>query len=328
MRRAAVLVAIVFVVLGWSRRGRAEERARYALETEATPDARACADAEVLRAKVAERLGRDPFTAAADARGKLRVAFAKDKARGWTAEITLADAAGQRIGARALAQPGATCEPLASSVVFTIAVLLEDLAPPPAPPDPAPPPAPPQTAPPPAPEPAEKPPPRPPERTARLDVSLGPAGAVGGAPSASAGGELAFGLDVARSRVELSGRMYLPASSDGDVAVRTRLVHARLAPCHGWVVLSGCVVAAIGSVSGEAVGDAVASSRLEGQLYAAGGVGVLSRLFVVDDLLFVRASIDVLFAATRAGFDVGDRRVWTVPIVSTAGAIAFGVRLP
>jgi hypothetical protein len=122
--------------------------------------------------------------------------------------------------------------------------------------------------------------------------------------------------------------MFFPASSDGDVGIRTRLVHGRLAPCYGWTVLAGCVVAAVGSVSGEAVGEGVASSRLTGQLYAAGGPGLLSRVFVLDDLVFVRASIDLLFAATRAGFDVGDRRVWTVPVVSGAGALALGVRLP
>jgi hypothetical protein len=165
-------------------------------------------------------------------------------------------------------------------------------------------------------------------RATRIDAAIGPAGALGGAPAPSGGGELTIGVDVARLRVELSGRMYLPASSEGDVAVRTRLVHGRLAPCYGWGVLAGCVVAAIGSVSGEAVGDGVASSRLDGQLYAAGGVGALSRVFVVEDVLFVRAAIDLLFAATRAGFDVGDQRVWTVPIVSAAGAIALGVRLP
>lgn len=338
MRRALVVLVVVLLV-ACSRRASADaggeddpgERARFVLASSASAAARSCAGAEVLRAKVAERLGRDPFTSSSTARGRLEVAFARDGARAWTAEIALFDASGERIGGRSLARAGATCEPLVGSVVFTIAVLLEDLAPPEPAPRPSPPPPtapPPSPTPPPSDAPAPAAPPAPAPRATHLDVAVGGAGALGGAPAPSVGGELTFGVDLARLRVELAGRLFLPASSEGDVAVRTRLVHGRLAPCYGWVVLAGCVVAAVGSVSGEAVGDGVVSSRLAGQLYAAGGVGVLSRVFVVDDLLFARASLDLLFAATRAGFDVGERRVWTAPVVSAAGAVALGVRLP
>lgn len=331
--RRAVLLVVVLLVVAWSLHAGAEEHAgdgaRFALESRSSADARTCADAEVLRAKVAERLGRDPFTDEASAR--IRVAFARDKARAWTAEIGLFDASGNRVGGRALTHAGATCDPLTTSVVLTIAVLLEDLAPAPPPPAPRPAPEPTPEPPPAAGHDVVAPAPHAPEaapRTTRVDVALGAAGVLGGAPAPSGGPELALGIDVAHLRVEISGRMILPVSSEGDVAVRTRLVHGRLAPCYGWPVLAGCIVAAVGSVSGEAVGEGVASSRLAGQLYAAGGLGALSRFFVVDDLLFVRASIDLLFAATRAGFDVGDRRVWTVPVVSAAGGLALGVRLP
>jgi hypothetical protein len=334
VRRAVNLLLGALVVAGVvtsSRRAGAEERALFELESESSADARTCADVSVLRAKVAERLGRDPFTTGADARGKLRVAFARDKGRTWTADIALADATGKRIGARALTHTGGTCEPLVGSVVFTIAVLIEDLAPPqPEPTAPVAPPPPPPALPPIAPsaDAPAAPPPAASPRTMRFDASIGAVGALGGAPAPTGGGEILVGLDVARLRVELSGRVYAPASSDGDVAVRTRLVHGRVAPCYGWVVLAGCVVAAVGSVSGEATGDGVVSSRLAGQVYAATGVGLLSRVFVVDDLLFIRASVDLLLAVTRAGFDVGERRVWTVPFASAASTISFGVRLP
>lgn len=334
MRRAVTFVVAFLVgavVVASSRHAGAEERPQFELASASTADARTCADAEVIRAKVAERLGRDPFTTGADARGVLRVSFARDKARAWTADLALTDTTGQRIGARALSHAGATCEPLVGSVVFTIAVLLEDLAPPPEPARPAvPAPGPPLVESPPPVTTSEAPatPPPPATRNTRFDASIGAVGALGGAPAPSAGGEVLLGVDMARLRVELSGRMYLPASSDGDVAVQTRLVHGRLAPCYGWVVLAGCVVAAAGSISGEAIGAGVVSSRLAGQLYAATGVGLLSRVFVVDDLLFVRAAIDVLLAVTQPGFDVGDRRVWTVPFVSAASTIGIGVRLP
>jgi len=293
------------------------------LEVEATADARSCKTPEVLRAKVAERLGRDPFVPDGDQ--KLRVAFAKTTR--FTAEITLVDKEGNALGSRSLSHAGPTCEPLVSSVAVTVAVVLEELAP--APPPPAPPPP---TPPPPAPpEPADKPappPPPPPERSILLDASLGGAGAVGAAPAPSAGGEITIGIARRRARLELGGRLFLPSSSGDDIAVRTRLVYGRLAPCYGWDVLSGCLAFALGSVSGEAVGEGVASSRLDGSLFAAGGVGAVSRIFVVRDIAFVRAAIDVLFPFARVGFDVGEARVWTLPAASFTGAISVGARLP
>jgi hypothetical protein len=327
--RSSTALVIGALLSAWARRGHAEEAAAesMALEVDASTDARGCADASVLRARVAERLGRDPFTTAGE-HGKLRVSFGRDKARGWTAEIGLFDSTEARIGARSLSHGGASCTPLVGSVVFTIAVLLEDLAPQEPPPRPAPP-APPPAAPP-EPERIESPPaaPPPPTRTVRFDVAAGGAGALGAAPAASAGGELGVGIDVARLRLELGGRMFFPTTSSGDVAVRTRLVHGRMAPCWGIPLLAGCVVVDLGSVSGEAVGERVTASRLEAQFYAAAGIGILSRVFLVRDVLFLRGAIDLLSALTRAGFDIGEKRVWTVPVGSAAGTIALGVRLP
>src|SRR6185295_9796958 len=99
-----------------------------------------------------------------------------------------------------------------------------------------------------------------------------------------------FGIDVARLRVELAGRLFFPASADGDPAVRTRLVYGRIAPCYGWVVLSRC--------------------------------------FVVGDVLFARASVDLLFALSRTSFDVGETRVWTLPAVGAVGTFGVGARIP
>ena len=318
------VVTLAAFALGLPRGARADDLARF--EVVAKDDARSCGDTETLRARVAERLGRDPFTAEASA-GRLRVSFAHAKPA-WTAEIATFDDAGKQTGARTLTRDGATCEPLVASVVFTVAVLLEDLAPRPAPPLAPPGPRPREPDEPwPAPAPAA-PPPLPPPATTHFDAALGATAAVGGAPAPSVGGEIAFGLDVTRFRVELGARLYVPASSAGDVGVRTRLVYGRIAPCYGWEVLSACFVAAVGSVSGEATGGRIASSHLDGQVFAAGGLGALSRLFIVHDRVFVRAAIDLLFAATRVGFDVGDERIFTLPLVSAAGVVGIGARLP
>jgi hypothetical protein len=314
--RRAVLGGILFLVgLAQAREAKADEQLRF--DVEATRAASTCVEGDVLRSKIAERLGRDPFDA--NAQRRLHVAFARPD-RAWTAEIALYDADEKKTGARTLAREGATCAPLVNEVVFTIAVLLEELAPPP----PAPPPPPPPPEPPPRDEaPAQPPPPT----KLRIDASVGAAGAIGGSPAPNVGGEAIAGIDHGRLRLELGGRVFLPASSDGDVAVRTRLVYGRLAPCYGLLVISGCAAFAIGSVSGEATGEGVASSRIDGQVYAAGGPGVLSRV-PFGDIVFVRAAIDFLFAFSRVGFDVGDRRVWTLPAVSAAATLGVGARLP
>lgn len=321
MQRAALLFACLLVSV-WATPAQAAEGLR--LEVEATADARSCKTPEVLRAKVAERLGRDPFIP--DGEQKLRVAFAKTTR--FTAEITLVDKEGNALGTRSLSHAGPTCDPLVTSVAVTVAVVLEELAP--APPPPPPPPTPPPPAPPPEPEPEKPAPPPPPspERGTLLDFSVGGAGAIGTAPAPSAGGELTIGIARRRARLELGGRLFLPSSSGDDIAVRTRLVYGRLAPCYGWDVLSGCIAIALGSVSGEAVGQGVASSRLDGSLFAAGGVGAVSRIFFVRDIAFVRAAVDVLFPFGRVGFDVGETRVWTLPAASLTGALSVGARLP
>lgn len=315
-----VFASIVLLGATFASAAGAQETVR--LDVESNAETRTCGDGEVLRVRVAERLGRDPF--ARDGDKRLRVAYARDKGA-WKADIELFDASGKKIGARPLSRSGATCEPLTSSVVFTIVVLLEDLAPRPAPP--APPPPPPEPPPPVEPDlpPAA---PLPPPRTTYFDVALGGAGAVGGAPAPIAGGEALAGLDVSRFRLELSVRLFLPASGDDAVTVRTRLVYGRIAPCYGWVVLSACFVAAVGGLSGEGRGDRVASARVDGGVYAAAGAGIVSRVFLVKDVLFVRAAADLLFSLSRVGFDVGDERVWTLPAVGTAGTIGVGARLP
>jgi hypothetical protein len=306
------VLAALFLFFVPSREARASETLRFEVET--TRSASSCAEGDVLRERIAERVGRDPFDA--NGQSRLHVAFAHDRA--WTAEISLYDAAGKKTGARTLSREGVTCAPLVNEVVFTIAVLLEELAPPPEPPPPPPPPPPPDEKPVVAP---------PPPRKIGIDVAIGGAGAIGGAPAPNAGGEAIAGIESGRFRVELGGRIFLPASSDEDVAVRTRLVYGRLAPCYGLRVISGCLPLAIGSVSGEATGAGIASSRLDGQVYAAAGPGVLS-LVPLGDVVFVRAAIDLLFPFSRVGFDVGDRRVWTLPVASAVATIGVGARLP
>ncbi len=327
--RSVLLVALVHVLLlVLARSARAEAAiARMHLEVETAPEARSCATAETLRARIAERLGRDPFTDETNDTARLRVVFAK-KRGGFTAAVALEGAKGERLGARSFERDGATCEPLVTDVVLVAAVLLEDLAPRPEAPVPPPPPPPePSRETPPPDRPPPSPPPAPRDRP-RLDFALGAGAGFGVAPSASTTGEITAGFDVARFRVEAGARATLPASSGGDVAVRAQVVSGRVAPCYGWRVLSPCGVLAIGRIEGEATGSGVVAARSSGQLYAGAGVGLVSRLFVAEDLVFVRASVEVLFALARAGFDVGTERVWSVPAAAATATLGIGVRLP
>lgn len=296
------------------------------LELTTSPEARACAGDGTLRARVAERLGRDPFTdVEVAAQRRLRVTFGR-RPGGFTGAVVLEDANGARLGTRSFDRSGATCEPLVADVVLVVAVLLEDLAPrteePPPPPAPAPAPEPPPE------RPAAPAAPPAPARVLRIDVGLGAGGVLGIAPRAAAAGEVIAAIDVGRARVEGGARVTLPASDEATVAVRSQAVTGRLAPCYGWQVLSPCAVLAIGSVRGEATGSGVASSQSAGQLYAGAGAGLLSRVFVAGDLVFVRASLEVLAALVRAGFDVGPSRAWSVPALSASATVGLGVRLP
>lgn len=298
------------------------------LEVEGSTETRSCANAEVLRARIAERLGRDPFTDTRDGSARLRVVFAR-KRGGFSGAVLLEGAGGERLGARTLERDGATCDPLVTDVVLVVAVLLEDLAPRPEPTGEPPPPPPPPPDPPPArAEPAPAPPPAPATDRVHVDFALGGGTAVGLSPSPAAAGEVVTGLDVSRLRIEASGRVTLPASSGGDVAVRTQIVTGRLAPCYGFRVLSPCATLAIGRIEGEAAGTGVVAARSAGQLYAGAGAGLVSRVFFAEERIFARASVDVLFALARAGFDVGAERVWSVPPVSLSATLGVGVRLP
>lgn len=318
-----VLASIVILTMTFASAVHADESFRF--ESESTGDAKTCAGSDVLRARIAERLGRDPFTSDAKDARRLHVTFAKDSRKNaWTAEVALFDRDGARSGARSLTHTGSTCEPLVGSVVLTIAVLLEELAPRTEP----------KPAPLPEPEPAPDAPPSPPPvapdatRNVRFDVAAAGTTAVGLAPATAIGAEGTIGVDIARARLELTGRTFFPVSSEGDVAVRTRLVLARVAPCYGRPVFSACILLAVGSLSGEATGARVASSQTDGRLYAAAGAGVLSRIFVYDDLLFVRLSVDVLAALSRTDFDVGTQRVWSLPVASGSASIGIGARIP
>lgn len=344
----APLVAAALAIIGAASFGEGRAHAQPArdellgFDYDRAPEATSCGESELVRAKIAERLGRDPFVAstsqatASPGIRVLRVRMGRAK-RAFTAEIVSLDASGRTSESRTLTD-ALSCDTLVGSVAFTVAVLLEDLSTPASAPA-----APSSTAPnaaPPNPwpdspasrpdfaRPAPTPSPSPATTARRFqpDAALGVLGTVGTAPAVALGVQATVGADFDRLRLELAGRADFPASSAGDV-VRTRLVMGRVAPCYGVPVVSGCLLFAAGSLSGEAIGAGVDRPRIESAFYSAGGVALLSRVFIGEGV-FVRASAEVAVPFSRIGFDVGQQRVWTLSSVSAAGTLGIGVRLP
>lgn len=316
-------------VLGLIHAQKAEAaESTIALDYSTSAEAAACGDAADMRARIAARLGRDPFSEDGSAGGVLRIRVQRAHKRRYSAVITLVDAQGQARGSRTLEEPSA--EALGTSVAFTVAVLIEDLptmtgvAAQSSPPQPS------VVVPPP--EEAQAPPPPAAKESSsqlRIDAALGGSLSPWSAPAPAAGVDATLGADfgASRARIELSGRVYLPASSDADVSVRTRLIFARLAPCYGMPLLSGCLALAGGSVSGEAVGARVTNPQPTSAFFAAGGCGIVSRLFV-SERFFARAALEVWFPLARTSFDVGPERAFTLPAALGMGTLGVGARLP
>lgn len=324
-RRAPTTLACALVANLLAIGAASADEPTLGLDVRSDASASDCADAEILRAKVAERLGHDPFGGAAGAGRRLRVRFTRSSSA-WSADLSLVDAAGAVVGTRSVAREGASCRPLVDDVVFTIVVLVEDLGPTPAPAPPVPTAAP-SASPPHADEADEGSRVTSPDPLrVRFDVAIAGAGALGAAPAPVAGADLHAGIGIGHARLELGGRLFAEGTSEGDVAVRTRLAYGRVAPCYGWDVLAGCFVVALGGVSGEATGPGIASSRPSSAFYAGLGAGAVSRFFL-GDIVFVRASLEVLASTSRVGFDVGDQRVWTLPVLSGMASLGLGARL-
>lgn len=335
--RVAHAVGLAVAAFGlattWTRPLRAEEPTpTTTLDYATTEPARVCGDGELLRAKIAERIGRDPFASSPrEADSSPRVMRVRiDRAKGsFKGEISLVGDKGAVVGRRVLEER--TCEALVAAIAFTASVLLDDPSVKKAEDARAPSPAPPIAR---EPTPAETPPiassaPTPvragPQRNLHVDASLSAAGLLGIAPALALGVDAEVGLDIDRFRVALGGRVSAPAAGDETVAVRTRIVVARATSCYGFALLSGCVVLSAGGVSGEGTGADVENSQLVSRFYASAGLAALSRVFL-GDVVFVRASLEVDAALSRVAFDVGGTRAYTLPPLSLAGTLGVGAR--
>lgn len=289
-----------------------------------------CPGESVLARDVAARLGYDPFHE--DAPLHIRVLIS-GHGRAFSGRIEITDRENQGAGKRELPQEE-DCTELVQAAAFAVALAIDPAratgvasttgaAPTTAEPS-APPPAP--APPPPA---VTRAPSAAPARRAEdpLRVAVGVAALASALrlPGGVAGGGGLF-VSVGRRRwlASLEGHFELPfgeARSDGH-AVSAVLVGATVAPCLRFGIVSGCVLAELGSFQG--TGSDIDIVRRDTTLFVGAGarVGVelaLSRRF------FLRPTLDLVAPITRTTLRLARQPVWTTPPVSLIGGLALGI---
>ena len=211
------------------------------LEHSREEGARACPEAPLFAAKVAERLGYDPFRAEADA--AVRVAFA-GQGGALRATVEMHDVRGVLVGRRELTSDDATCADLAEGVVLTVSILLDtprlpageraaaasplvavDVVPAPAPETPL---------------------------VARLGAAA--VSGFGFAPAPSAGFSIFAGIARGPWSADLEGRADFPAGAAFGVgSVRTAVRMGLIVPCGHVGVGFACLVLGLGAISADGV---------------------------------------------------------------------------
>lgn len=324
----------------------AKDRAALKLDYAVSDDAEGCPDEAGLRAKVAARLGYDPFTtsatsatpAAAPERGKsIVVTRIRKKGGGFESRIEMRDAAGKLRGKREL--EASSCADLAASTAFALAVAIdpeeahEVISPPPVSPAAAP--DAPQTVPavtrvPPAepppishPEPSR---PAPLEWTPTLSMGLSVAG-LGPYATASPGGVVGIELQRAALGVGLEARASLPTSVPaGAGSVRTNNMGVSPVICAHIGGAAFCAKVFLGAFQGAAEG--VVAAEKQTTFFSTVGVhaSYTFRPFRASGFgIGLHAGPDMILTRTR--LDFRGKEVWsTAPVsieASLRGSYAF-----
>lgn len=321
MRLRRVASALVLAgVLAWSARVDASPTARLVYVR--GDGAEACPDEETLKQAVAARLGYDPFRPLVQ--NTLFAEIHRRKEGGFVANIKLVDDAGIERGARRFEESGGDCTELSATMALSISIAIDPRSalkpgsttskegPGPVVTEPERP-AEPEAIAPQAPVPLQL-------RTvpagpaARVGVGFGVHGALGAAPSATAGVHLSAEVLWSRLSAGLELRADLPASSKtGSGTVRTGLVGAELVPCGRLAWASACAILLVGRVRAEIVDVTVPTS--ENFVFAAGGIRLAADVHVATGI-GLRLAGDLLGTITPFVIDVNGTSVYDSPAVS------------
>lgn len=307
------------------------ERASFKLVYIVADDAEGCPDEAGLRAKIAARLGYDPFATAASRTVVTRIHKAGAR---FLSRIEILDAAGKVRGRRDL--DAGTCADLSASTSFAMAVAIdpeeaqntheaphEAAAPPPVPPASVAPPAPPVPPVPPAPPAPPAPPPAPVSSTPWIPsiflgltvAGLGPHASV--APGAIVGAHVqhaAFGFGV-------EGRASLPTSTGVGAggAVRTNVMGVAPVLCAHVQGAAFCAKTFLGAFQGAAEG--VSAQEKQTTFFSTVGVHASYTLRPVETSGFgigLHLGTDLVLTRTRLNFR--GQEVWsTSPLTLEAG---------
>ena len=285
-----------------------------------------------MRNAVAERLGYDPFDAAAVDRVVASVRREGDR---WRASIRI-EAAGVTHGERVLSSTTPACGEIASTMALTIALALDPMAglapSPPAPSRPAPSLPDPDDVPPglsdtPPVAPSRAPATASPGRLA-LHAGAGAFGSSGALPALAGGADVFFGVASPQATLDLEGQVDLPASAGaaGAGAVRASLALGSLSPCYRVTrALRLCALLSAGVLRAEGVSVPLAAHG--SSFYAAAGARAAVEV-PMGPVLGLDLRVDGLAPLTSTTLGLGDIDVWTTPPLSVSVGAALVAHFP
>ncbi len=321
-----------------------------------------CPTPEAVRAAVARRLDRDPFTV--DGTTDIRCVVSGD-AGGLHARISIADDPGAPPTERIISSPRTDCRELAEAIelVLSIAInprlaLVQSASPPvasgkavsadegtPAPATPSVS----EPGPNPVPAPPEPPPSAPPTPSAPLVATASPVllrdvgspephaprtwdilvgvealGSAGLGPGLAPGAGIEVGLSRKQWSLELDGRAV--ASSSTDVAggsVSAWLASLSIAPCRHFAALAACAVAGAGVLRGRGEGFAITDATTL-PTFSAGARVAWEKL--VGDNWWMRVSAELNAVLGRATLQLDGNDAWMAPRINGVLVLSGGKR--
>jgi len=310
----------------------AADKNPFKLEYSVAEDAEGCPDESGLRAKVAARLGYDPFAPTASRTIVTRIRKVGGKL---VSRIELHDASGKLRGVREL--EAGTCADLAASTSFAMAVAIDpeeahaakpEVAPVPIPvPVPVPVPAPAPSGPPLPPRSPEAPtatpklPEAPPKVPWVPTISLGFYGAgLGPYATFSGGGTAGLWLEHGALGLGLEGRASIPSSTAvGTGRVRSNIMGVSPAGCARVSGAAFCAHVFLGALQGAAEG--VEAPEKQSTFFSAVGLRASYRWYPVQGAGFaLEPYVGSDFVLTRTRLNFRGQEVWsTSPVTVELG---------
>jgi hypothetical protein len=317
------------VVLGFAAPVAAQQSASIRFDYQRKDGASSCPDATVIASSVAERLGYEPFDAAAADTMKVTVLR---KEHGLQAKIEWVGSDGKPKAERVLSSRRSDCGDLSATMALAIAIAIDpfragdrrttdDAGPPP-----------PAAGPTATKERETVPslvvaaPPGPPAAPMTARAAVGLVGGIGSAPVRTLGAIVRVGARRRDLSLDVEGRADLPASVPLQVGeVRTSLLVASLVPCVHWRIVAGCGLVTGGAL--RAAGHGLVDSRQVIEPYFALGARFALELRMADKL-YLTVHGDAFAPLITTELRVGGEEFWTTPPLSFLAGVGLAAVFP